>query len=375
MMKYKLLPLILVVICITLTACGATPAAPDVDVDNGPSTADLPVEPPAMADDNAVAQWVEPAVEALVREKLNQPNGDIMLRDLDYIWGIELFGDTHIYFNADDGYTMWKSIDDYTYSETIWNPANINVVFEDAEKNRFKTGVYSVDEVQYTRGSISSLVDFGNFRNIRFLHVFKNSLDDLSGLSVLENLIELKLIDNDINDITALSELVQIESLWLQGGQIEDVSPLSNLSRLSYLYLQENHISNLDALSSLYDLKRLNFSFNPVTNLEVLKEFDQLIYLWFSKTSVNDLSPLIGKTSIRALTMENLNIDSIDLAPLATLNGVGTLSIRQDRAELLNFNILGTMKQLWCLDILGSVGVSDEDIDWLRKELPGCPLT
>jgi len=340
-----------------------------------PSSTDSKAEAfPAFAED-AVAQWREPAVEALVREKLGQPGGDIMLSDLDYIWGIELFGDTHIYFNADGGYTMWKSIDDYVYTETIWNPANINVVDEDAEGNSFKTGAYSVDEAQYMRGSIASLVDFANFRNLRFLHIYKNSLADLSGLSVVENLIELKLVDNEIRDITALSELAQIDALLLYGGQIEDISPLSNLVQLSTLVLRENHVSNIDMISSLHNLKKLNLSYNPVTDLQALKEFDQLIYLWFTRTSVTDLSPLAGNTSIRVLTMENLYVDSIDLAPLATMTALEMLSIRQDQAELLNFNILGMMKKLWYLEILGSVGVSDEDIAWLRKELPaGCQI-
>ncbi|MCL1816966.1 MAG: hypothetical protein FWG43_05130, partial [Clostridiales bacterium] len=172
---------------------------------------------------DAVAQWREPAVEALVREKLGKVSRDIMQSDLDHIWAVELFGDTHIYFNADGGYVMWKSIEGYSYLEESWNPSNIDIGFNDAEGNEYKSGIYSVNEEQFKRGSILSLKDFGNFRNLRFLHVYKNSLQDLDGLSDLENLIELKLTDNDIFDITALSLLTQIDSLRIYGGLIEDI--------------------------------------------------------------------------------------------------------------------------------------------------------
>jgi len=325
--------------------------------------------------EGVIAQWSDPALEALVREKLDKPSGDIKLGDLDGIWGIEVFGDTHIYFNADGGFDMYSSIDNYPILESIHNPDNILLSHQEDDLMEFlKDGIYFVDGEQYSRGSISSLADFANFRDLNFLHIYKNSINDLSGLSHLENLTELKLPDNAIQDIAALTELRQITSLILRDNQVDDISALSKLNQLCKLYLRNNNISDPDGLAPLCNLDTLDLSLNPITSIEVIKEMDQLKGLRFAKTAVNDLSPLTGKLSITGLTMSYLQVESIDLAPLATMENIRILFIQQDRAELLNFQALGELKKMWELDIWPNINISEDDLDWLKKELPECDI-
>jgi len=72
--------------------------------------------------------WREPKIEALVREKLAKPTGGITRSELQYFWGIELFGESHIFFNAFGGYRMPLSPDSYNapYNpDVIDNPDNI----------------------------------------------------------------------------------------------------------------------------------------------------------------------------------------------------------------------------------------------------------
>jgi len=339
------------------------------------STDDMASDAQSSPKEDVATQWSEPALEALVREKLGKPIGDIMLSELDHIWGIELFGDTHIYFNADGGFQMYKSVDGYLYIDTIINPGNILLSHQEGDSMDFlKDGVYSVENEQYTRGSIAALKDFANFRNLRFLHIYKNRLDDLYGLSHLENLTELKLLDDAISDITALAELLQIDSLNLFCNQVEDISVLGKLSQLSQLRLGNNQISNAKGLAPLHDLAMLNLSYNPITSIEVIKEMEQLKRLWFDKTEVDDISPLIGKLSISSLTMNYLQVEAIDLAPLSTLEKIRGLSIKQDKAELLNFQVLGELKNLWFLDIRPNINIPEDYLDWLNGELPECQI-
>ena len=72
--------------------------------------------------------WREPKLEALVRAKIAKPTGDVYQSDLEYFWGIELFGESHIFFNASGGYRMPLSPDSYNapYNpDVIDNPDSI----------------------------------------------------------------------------------------------------------------------------------------------------------------------------------------------------------------------------------------------------------
>ena len=55
--------------------------------------------------------------------------------------------------------------------------------------NNLRNGAYTINGGTFSRGSISSLADFANFHNLRYLYVFKNDLQDVSGLSGLDELV------------------------------------------------------------------------------------------------------------------------------------------------------------------------------------------
>jgi len=232
-------------------------------------------------------QWAEPKLEALVREKIGKPEGAITQDDISHIWGVELFGDSHIYFNADGGYNMYLSDSDEHYEnfEAIINPSGVDVYRPEGIMNMYiepykKDGSYSVNSEEYSRGSISSLADFAKFTNLKYLHVYKNSLSDLSGLSSLKGLVELKLIESDIVDIAALSELKQIDSLHLTANRIIDISPLGELGGLRRLYLWANDIRQIDSIASLTGLSILNLSCNPISNMDALSNLNSITRLY-----------------------------------------------------------------------------------------------
>jgi len=370
---WLLLPLLAVV-----AAC--TPAEPIPPPDPEPAQTPEPAAETDVADgllvfppeEDAAVVWQDPAVEALVREKLGIPAGDIMRSDLDHIWGIELIGSSHIFFNADGGLDMYTDIEGVVaYDRILLNPSKI-AFLED--------GGYSVNGEQYARGVVANIADFANFRNLRYLHCWFNSLTDLSGLASLTELKELKLIDCNISTVTALAELRQVRTLTyldLKNNQIENIYPLSELGQLEILYLNDNPIQSWDALKSLVKLKTLNLRFTPLTSADVEDNISHLSLdsLYLGGTLVDDLSAISSMTSLTTLSVENLSADKIDLAPLATLENLQALFVAQDRAELVNWQDLGELKNLQYLFILPSTGLSDEDIVWLQKQLPNCTIT
>ena len=359
-----------------------------------------------MRKDKAI-QWKEPALEALVRAKLEKPDGDIMQSELDDIWGIELIGSSHIYFNGKGGYNMYRNPDTYfidgtALAERLRNSAGIlfelGLEPEEEAETSLKEGTYWVKGQAYSRGTITSLSDFSNFRDVKFLNIFKNDLKDLNGLASLEDLTTLRLVENSIIDISALSALENIEVLDLTSNKITDASPLYTLETLNFLAITDNQINNIDGFSALVNLEFLRLGYNPIEALDGLASHTRLMSLRINNTQVHDVSILHSITSLAYLTMhhtpvhdisalhsipsltylnvEHLDAEVIDLARLGTMvPNLTFLEASQDKAELLNVRAIAELKQLRFLKILDgirSTNIPDTEIDWLREQLPGC---
>jgi Leucine-rich repeat (LRR) protein/predicted small secreted protein len=360
MMKHRVLLLILVILCLTLTACATTPAGPDDAADTGqnsaPPTGGSPAEPPTIADDNAAIQWVEPILEALMRQELNKPEGDIFPSELDHIKRFRLIGDTHIAINVNFG----SRFDPHEF---------------DSAGIPLKDGTYELDGQQYSRGSISRLADFANFRNMEDLRVSKNDLHDLKGLASLEKLELLRLSDCAIHNVENLAELRQIDFLDIESNQISDIAPLVNLEQLSNIFLGNNNISNLDRLSSLRNLQYIGIEYNPVENIDFIRTLEKLTGFGISGTKVEDISILAEKTDLLTLHLKNMDVKSLDLTPLTTLQKLRGLSVTQNQAELLSIQVIGEFKELMLLEIVSNdINISEEDIAWLREHLPHCQI-
>jgi len=364
-MHNRALPLILIVLCVALTACNAAPTGPGDDADNGlnpsPPAAGPAAEPPAItgeiAGDNAAIQWVEPALEALMRQELDKPQGDIFPSDLDHVREFRLIGDTHIAINI--------------------NPfsSRLDLHEIDSAGMPLKDGTYELDGQQYKRGSISSLADFANFRNIKDLRIYKNGLHDLKGLSSLEKLDFLRLRDCAIQNVEDLAELRQIDYLDVGSNHISDIEPLGNLEQLSQICLDNCNISNLDRLSSLKNLQSISVEYNPVESIDFISTLAKVTGFSFSGTKVEDISILAEKTDLLVLRLKNMEVKSVDLAPLAALKKLRGLSVAQNQAELLGLQVIGGFKELALLEIVSNdLGISEEDIAWLREQLPHCQI-
>lgn len=83
-------------------------------------------------------------------------------------------------------------------------------------------------------------------------------------------LISMDASSNEISDISVLNELVNLQFLDLDSNQIEDISPLKVLVKLRALSLRRNLIKNLEGLESLVNLTKLNLDHNQIENIEPL---------------------------------------------------------------------------------------------------------
>jgi len=369
--KEKLCLFFILATLLFAVACNSTPAeTPPVagaSVETPPSTETppaAPVETPAKIENNVAIEWVEPALEALVRKELDKPEGTIYQEELDYITSVELFGESHLFINNDGGLFLVKGN----------RTKGVDLHYDDGRGNIFKDGTYEVEGQQYTRGSISSVADFANFRNLTRLAVHKNRLLDLTGMELLINLMDLVLIENDIQEAGALASLKQLGFLILNYNNIADMSAFSGFDRITDLYLTGNQISNLDWLASFSSVIWLQLGYNPLINLDGLENMENLEYLDLTATQVEDISALAGNTSLKKLYLINLKTKSFDLAQLTIIPNLESLGITQDQTELINFRSLAELKKLEALFVTRNANVTDEDIEWLREQLPSCDI-
>jgi Leucine-rich repeat (LRR) protein len=114
-----------------------------------------------------VINFSDPAFEALIREVLNIPSGDI----------------THYDMIAIDNLSGYER------------------------------GISSIDGIEYCK-------------NLLRINIRTNQISDISPLAELNRLMYINLWTNQISDISALAELPDITNLYLGGNHIEDIYPL-----------------------------------------------------------------------------------------------------------------------------------------------------
>jgi len=298
-----------------------------------------------------VISWVDPAFEALVRQGLNKPTGDIWRSELDGITSLNIYGDKFIDTNL---FTNFKDGESFG-----WYRINVGA----------NTGDYSAGGADYSRGQIKSMDDVANFRYLKELTIYCDRIKDISGVSKLrhlkkisldENYIEdisslaacqsltdvqlpynritdvaplsnltdlntLSLADNRISDITPFESLTKLDTLYIGYNQIKDISPLSKLSNIAWLDITSNGIRNFSALSSLASLQSLDAGEPWLGDLSVLSGLKYLSSLFVYGDEIKDLDPLKNLTSLRTLSVQGSALT--DLTPLSGLTGLKMLQI------------------------------------------------
>ena len=126
---------------------------------------------------------------------------------------------------------------------------------------------------------IESLRGLEHAIDLKFLHIGRTEVSDLTPLTGLENLRVLKLFGNRISDITPLAGLINLEVLELPANQIADISPLAGLVKLQKLNLGDNLLSDISPLQGLVNLKTLHLGENQIVDFTPLLTLTNLEFL------------------------------------------------------------------------------------------------
>ena len=140
-------------------------------------------------------------------------------------------------------------------------------------------GIRSLDGLQYCvslirlgiRGNaVTDLAPISNLTRLTDLDASSNDISDLQPLAGLGSLMNLSLGDNAISDLGPLQTLQVLNVLYLNGNEITDVAPVAGCFRLNHLFMADNQISDIGPLTELIYLANLDLAGNAITDLAPL---------------------------------------------------------------------------------------------------------
>ncbi len=140
------------------------------------------------------------------------------------------------------------------------------------------------------RNPTSAFRGLKHLKNLKYLDVGHNAIDDLSFLYGLPELRILIIADNYVTDLTPIASLTHVQYLELFANRFTDLTPLSGLTELLDLNICYNEIRDVTPLLGLKQLQRLWLPDRYLTDeqkaeLEAALPNTQIVYEWSRSTS------------------------------------------------------------------------------------------
>ena len=131
------------------------------------------------------------------------------------------------------------------------------------------------------------------------LDLSQAGISNLEGIQYFKNVTFLKLHENNIQDLTPLSNLTKLKILLLNDNVIEDIAPLANLKNVILLNLNNNQVTNLQMLKNIPHMHYLYISHNKVNDITPLDHFKELDFFDYSFNQISDISSVNNLEEIR----------------------------------------------------------------------------
>ena len=130
------------------------------------------------------------------------------------------------------------------------------------------------------------------------LDLSQAGISNLEGIQYFKNVTFLKLHENNIQDLTPLSNLTKLKILLLNDNVIEDIAPLANLKNVTLLNLNNNQVTNLQMLKNIPHMHYLYISHNKVNDITPLDHFKELDFFDYSFNQISDISSINNLTEL-----------------------------------------------------------------------------
>lgn len=207
------------------------------------------------------------------------------------------------------------------------------------------------------------------------LHIRGNNIKYLP--TNFGNLKYLKILDigeNNVSNSDTTIYLPYLLKLRADANQLESIPTFLNQCKsLEYLNLNQNRIHDLSGIDQLNRLRTLNIGDNPLTSIEPIAELGNLEHLtldWIDLDTINQAG-LERLKSLRILSIENCNLHQLP-AWVGARNNLEELSLIGNNLTEIPPALyqMKRLKKLW----LGKNPLPQEQVDHLRRKLSRCEV-
>lgn len=194
------------------------------------------------------------------------------------------------------------------------------------------------------------------------------NIQNIYGIEFCINLDTLDVGFNGITDLIPLFYLRTINILKLDNNNIDDLAPLRFFYELTELFISNNKIEGLSYISNFTKLTILFLNNNVIQDISSLSNLLNLKYLALSGNPINNFEPLGNLDSLNAIELSDL--EQFDLNNIKDIPNLETLYLTN--TPILNFDPIANITSLQNL-IMKNCGLSNIDslanLDKLSKLL------
>jgi len=218
---------------------------------------------------------------------------------------------------------------DYTLLREMKQLYFLDLTSNSIEDISFLTGLTNLTDLYLGWTQPGDISPLQSLTGLTSLDLRDNKLTDISPLGALNYLNVLDLRNNELTDISSLQGKNRLSYLNLTGNKIVDLNPLRESSRLMFLEVEDNQVEQISSLKDLTGLTYINCAGNRITNVSALLRLMDLTILNLKGNNITDISPLKTLRNLTDLDLSENNIT--DIAPLQWLRALTHLKLRKNR--------------------------------------------
>lgn len=296
--------------------------------------------------------FADPAVEALIREKLSVNEGSILYTD--QLWSIEeLVMPAQALDYSDLALLPYlkKLTIESGISEQLKNIGSLSRLEElklldcrpSGEDLALIAAIPTLTKLTLADCGLSSIAALEPAQKLTYLDLNGNTIRNISVLGKMPHLEEVYLAHNALTDLSVFANLTNLQRLDVSYNSIPSIAPICSNVSLSWLDVSHNLIATLGAVDNLSSLTYFAAGSNTLTDISQLAECESLAYLDVSNNSITDISKLGSLNALQELNFANNTVTVLpkwekDCA-LVTIDGTNNLLDSLDNlAGLENLN-------------------------------------
>ena len=294
----------------------------------------------------------DPALNAVVREALQKPDGPLTQQDM-----LGLTGLSAIFRNITNvqGLEAAQNLVSLDLQDNRITSVDIltnltRLVFLDVSENRFPqltipggmtnlttlraelggltnitlpAGLTKLTSLRLGFNQLPSLTLHADMTNLSLLSVYLNQLTNLTLPPTLTSLSNLNLDGNQLSTLNLPAGMTKMDTIIASANQLTDFTVPGDMTNLRFLRLNNNQLANLNLPAGLTNLMGLYLNSNQLTNLALPLDLNHLTQIELGQNKLASLTLSAGLTSLAILNLTENQLPNLTLPPdLQQLTGL-----------------------------------------------------